>query len=79
VVFDVTKKHSFDAVPSWIYDIRERSDENVVIGIIGNKVDLERVVSKQEGQTLADHSQAFYMETTIHDLNLLKDAFTRLA
>ena len=39
VVFDVTNRNSFNEVRKWIYDVRERSDENVMIGIVGNKID----------------------------------------
>lgn len=50
VVFDVTNRNSFNDVPRWINDVRERSNENVVIGLIGNKIDLDRrAVSREEG------------------------------
>lgn len=50
VVFDVTNRNSFNEVPRWFNDVRERSNENVVIGLIGNKIDLDRrAVSREEG------------------------------
>ena len=65
---------------SWIYEVRERADEHVVIGIVGNKCDLHnRNVSRQEGEALANQEHAFYMETTIHDLQTIRNAFERTA
>ena len=80
IVFDVTNRYSFDAVRGWIYEVRERADEHVVIGIIGNKCDLSnRNVRKEEAEDLANQEHAFYMETTIHDIQSLRNAFERMA
>ena len=47
VVFDVTNRQSFNNVRRWIYDVRERADEHVILGIVGNKIDSNvRSVSK---------------------------------
>lgn len=49
-MFDVTNRVSFNELARWIYDVRERSDENVVIGIVGNKIDTQnRAISRDEG------------------------------
>ena len=80
IVFDVTNKYSFDAVRGWIHEVRERADEHVVIGIVGNKCDLaNRIVGRQEGEDMANQEHAFYMETTIHDVQSLRNAFERMA
>jgi signal recognition particle receptor subunit beta len=51
VVFDITNRQSFNDAFYWISEVRERSSESVVLGLIGNTIDLNnrRVVSRQEG------------------------------
>ena len=64
----------------WINEVRERADENVVVGIVGNKCDLnKRSVSRPEAEDLANQNQAFYLETSVHDVESLRNAFKRMA
>lgn len=79
-MFDVGSRTSFSSIPRWVNDIRERCNENVAIGIIGHKIDLQtRNVSKEEGESMASREQAFYMETTIYDVQTIRNVFDRLA
>ena len=49
VVFDVTRKESFDHIANWIEEIEEKCPDIPII-IVGNKTDLEdqRTVSKEQ-------------------------------
>lgn len=51
VVFDVSKRFTFDKVDIWVKELRERAGENIQIIIIGNKIDLNdlREVKEEEG------------------------------
>jgi small GTP-binding protein len=53
LVYDITKKESFDNIDRWISELKNNGDPEVTIILIGNKSDLdsERQVSKEEGQT----------------------------
>jgi len=51
-VFDVTNRKSFDMITTWIKEVREQTPNKVIIGILGNKVDLQQNVSNQEAQNL---------------------------
>jgi Ras-related protein Rab-11A len=55
LVYDVTRKDTFDNVDKWIPDLKTNGDEQVTILLIGNKCDLEkqRQVTKEEGQSKA--------------------------
>lgn len=76
IVFDLSNRNSFVDVPRWINDVKERANENVVIGIIGNKMDLDRkAVSREEGENLASREHAFYMETSIYNVDSLRNVF----
>ncbi|WWD07830.1 hypothetical protein V865_005936 [Kwoniella europaea PYCC6329] len=40
LVYDVTRRASFDHVTSWLEDLRKYADENVSIILVANKIDL---------------------------------------
>lgn len=64
IVYDITKRETFESLNHWIEDFRSvKSETDVPISIIGNKIDLEdeRVVSTQEGKDFAnEHNVSFY-------------------
>lgn len=39
VVFDLTRRSSFDHVQEWIREIKQNSEKDVIILIVGNKSD----------------------------------------
>ncbi|KAF8650651.1 hypothetical protein AX16_005131 [Volvariella volvacea WC 439] len=40
LVYDVTSRKSFQNIPSWLHDVREKADPHVTCILVGNKVDL---------------------------------------
>eukprot|EP01124_Arcella_intermedia_P002771 TRINITY_DN11508_c0_g1_i4.p1 TRINITY_DN11508_c0_g1~~TRINITY_DN11508_c0_g1_i4.p1 ORF type:complete len:123 (-),score=26.83 TRINITY_DN11508_c0_g1_i4:535-903(-) len=80
VVYDVTKLLSFHNVVLWLEDIKKRSSPRVTVYLVGNKVDLieERVVSFQEGQSLANQYQVPYFETSTKDGTNVEQLFESL-
>lgn len=40
VVFDLTRRETFDNVQSWIDDLKDNSDGNIDILLLGNKLDI---------------------------------------
>ena len=55
IVYDITNSESFYHVSYWISEIEKAIDKNVVIYLIGNKIDLEnkRTVSYENGKEKA--------------------------
>ncbi len=55
IVFDVTKRETFDKAVKWIDEVWEFCDEEIKIGLIGNKCDLveEWEVTKEEVEKIA--------------------------
>ena len=50
IVYDTTKYESFKNVDRWAKLVFEQGLDNVVIGLLGNKVDLStKEVTKEEG------------------------------
>lgn len=50
LVFDLTNKESFDNIDKWLRDIKNQGDPEIVISLIGNKLDLteDRKVSYED-------------------------------
>lgn len=42
MVYDITKYESFENVKKWIEGIKEHAWQNVVIVMVGNKLDLKK-------------------------------------
>ena len=66
ILFDVTKRASFERVREWYYELRTAAPD-VPFVLVGNKIDLEefREVSKDEAVTLAmELGAAYYVETS---------------
>ena len=52
LVYDITRKETFDSVDKWIPDLKANESENISIIIIGNKSDLEdrRQANKEDAE-----------------------------
>ena len=65
LVYCIDQKKSFESLDYWYNSILEICGENVVLGIVGNKMDLfddeEKVeVTEEEGQKYADNKKAIF-------------------
>jgi len=85
IVFDLTRRESFENVKSWYKEISELiKEKNIPIVIIGNKSDLteQRLISTEEGEDLAktlSETGSSYIETSALTGNNVKDAFELIA
>ncbi|XP_052053109.1 ras-related protein Rab-26 isoform X4 [Apodemus sylvaticus] len=55
LLYDITNKDSFDNIQAWLTEIQEYAQQDVVLMLLGNKVDStqERVVKREDGEKLA--------------------------
>jgi small GTP-binding protein len=54
IVFDVSRRETFDHIEKWHKDITQNSEENISIIVVGNKCDVEtRNVTIEEAQVKA--------------------------
>jgi small GTP-binding protein len=81
VVFDVSRRDTFNQTRMWIDSIRDSSADSNPIDVIlvGNKCDLERCVTAEEAEDLAKQFQIPYYETSAKDATNVDSAFTALA
>jgi small GTP-binding protein len=81
VVYDVTNIASFNQTTKWIADVKEERGDDVLIMLVGNKVDLveQRQVTTAAGQEKADGEKIFFMETSAKTGHNVKELFARVA
>ena len=72
LLYDVTSKDSFNSIHNWIKDIKTNSREEVVMLLLGNKIDSnERVMMKEDGEKLASSYNTSYFECSVkYDINV---------
>ena len=66
IVYDITQKSSFDKIESLLKKLRDNSNKNVSVILVGNKCDLEdnREVLKEDGEELAKKLKIKFMEVS---------------
>ncbi|XP_068764742.1 ras-related protein Rab-26 [Struthio camelus] len=81
LLYDVTNKASFDNIQAWLTEIHEYAQQDVVLMLLGNKVDSaqERVVKREDGEKLAKEYGVPFMETSAKSGLNVELAFTAIA
>ena len=66
VVYDISKRDTFNNIGTWIEDCKNQSPKTIFFVLVGNKSDLEeqRQVNTEEGQELADKYGIPFYETS---------------
>lgn len=66
LVYDITRRETFNHLASWLNDVRQYSSSNMVITLVGNKSDMnaERKVTKEEGEAFATENGLYFMEAS---------------
>ena len=80
LVYDITKKSSFEHLQKWLDSVKENSSKNIKIILIGNKIDLEdkREVTFQEGEEFAKNNGLFFLETSAKNFININESFNKL-
>ncbi|KAH7578088.1 hypothetical protein JRO89_XS01G0339100 [Xanthoceras sorbifolium] len=80
LVYDITKRQSFDHVARWVEELRAHADNSIVIILIGNKADLVdlRAVSTEDAVEFAEDQGLFFSETSALNGDNVDSAFFRL-
>ncbi|KAH6768852.1 RAB GTPase-like protein A5A [Perilla frutescens var. frutescens] len=77
LVYDISRRLTFDSVGRWLNELHTHSDMNVVTILVGNKSDLKdgREVTTAEGKSLAEAQGLFFIETSALDSSNVAAAF----
>jgi small GTP-binding protein len=80
LVYDITKRQSFDDVERWLSELRDHAEENIAVLLVGNKSDLKhlRAVSTSEAAEFAEKQGLAAIETSALDATNVDIAFHRI-
>ena len=82
IVYAVNDRTSFEKIEEWLKEVEEKKNTNnkVPLVLIGNKIDLEneRVVSKEEGEKLAEKYNIEFFECSAKKGINVNEAFQYL-
>mmetsp|Transcript_38239 Transcript_38239/g.43398 ORF Transcript_38239/g.43398 Transcript_38239/m.43398 type:complete len:216 (+) Transcript_38239:59-706(+) len=81
LVYDITRRESFEHLEKWLDETRQNANPNTVIMLIGNKCDLahERAVTTEEGEEFAKKHNLIFMETSAKTAHNVENAFINTA
>ncbi|BES92148.1 unnamed protein product [Nesidiocoris tenuis] len=81
LVYDITRRETFNHLTSWLEDARQHSNSEMVIILVGNKNDLmsRREVSTAEGEAFAKEHGIIFIETSAKTAANVEDAFISTA
>lgn len=76
LVYDITDRDSLVKLEAWLAEVDSFSDNpNIAIIVVGNKIDKERVVDREEGRKFARKHRALFIETSAKCDQFVSDAF----
>lgn len=77
LVYDITKRQTFDHLAKWLEELRGHADKNIVIMLVGNKSDLGslRAVPTEDAKEFAERENLFFMETSALEATNVESAF----
>eukprot|EP00929_Paragymnodinium_shiwhaense_P118508 TRINITY_DN9041_c0_g1_i1.p1 TRINITY_DN9041_c0_g1~~TRINITY_DN9041_c0_g1_i1.p1 ORF type:complete len:269 (+),score=41.16 TRINITY_DN9041_c0_g1_i1:113-919(+) len=78
LVYDITRRDSFEHVTQWLEEARSSADPELVITLVGNKNDRpsDRQVSYEEGHAFAVNNGLHFLETSAVTGYMVDEAFT---
>lgn len=78
-VFDVTNKQTLIKIPGWVSSIKKSVKKGIPMVLVGNKIDLDRKVEREEAEKLAAKLDCEYMETSAKTGENIDKVFVKLA
>ncbi|KQK10572.1 hypothetical protein BRADI_2g54950v3 [Brachypodium distachyon] len=77
LVFDITKRQTFDNVQRWLRELRDHADANIVVMMVGNKSDLNhlRSVPEEDSQAFSEKESLSFLETSALEAINVEKAF----
>ena len=80
IIYDITRKNTFDNIDKWITDLKLNGDKNICIIILGNKSDLidKREINKNDGIKKAEMYKTAFLETSALNGDNISKAFDEL-
>lgn len=80
LVYDVTRHATFENVDRWLKELRNHTESNIVVMLVGNKSDLRHLVavSTEDGKSYAEKESLYFMETSALEATNVENAFAEV-
>ncbi|KAG0178142.1 Ras- protein Rab-2A [Apophysomyces sp. BC1034] len=82
-VYDISRRETFENIPTWLADVRKHANPNTTIMLIGNKCDLDkrkRQVNYEEAERFAKENDIpLFLETSAKSAENVEEAFVKTA
>ena len=80
LVYDVTRHATFENVDRWLKELRNHTDANIVVMLVGNKSDLRHLVAvtTEDGKSYAEKESLYFMETSALEATNVENAFAEV-
>ena len=81
LVYDITRRNTFDDCLKWYAELKNYTEKECIICIVGNKLDLvkdfpnRREVDEEEGKNFAKKNKALFYETSAKSFNSVNNCF----
>jgi Ras-related protein Rab-2A len=81
LVYDITRRDTFNHLTRWLDEALQNGNKNMTIMLIGNKSDLDhkRQVSTEEGEQFAKEHGLIFFETSAKTASNVEEAFLQTA
>ena len=84
LVYDITRHSSFENCIKWLYELRNNTDKDCVICLVGNKKDLiennkyKREVQKSEAENFAKKNGVLFFEVSAKNFREINQCFEEM-
>ncbi|CAD8092553.1 unnamed protein product [Paramecium sonneborni] len=80
ICYDVTREATFKNTEKWLTELKDHADGNIVIIMIGNKIDAvdQRIVRTDEASNYCEQQQIGFIETSALDGTNIDVAFNKI-
>lgn len=77
ITYDIAKLRTFNNIERWLSELKEHSDPDIVVMLVGNKTDLKhlRAVNTEDAQEFAEQNNMMFIETSALDATNVESAF----
>jgi len=80
LVYDITSKKTYDNIKLWLSQCQQNSDKDIVIMLVGNKLDMKHVreISAETAEQFCKVNRFLYVETSAKENENIEFAFEKL-
>lgn len=80
LVYDVTRHATFENVDRWLKELKNHTDSNIVVMLVGNKSDLRHLVAvpTEDGKSYAERESLYFIETSALEAVNVEKAFAEV-